>query len=176
MNKDFITPHPPSPLLPRKRGEGGVQFPSPHLCGRGERGEGQFVLLWLIVLLFSACAPAQTPPNLAATPGESVVVTRNRYQNDLFSVAYPTGWRVITSPAGSPPSVTFVAPGDCLLIEVSSTPLDQAPTAPACGQPDIRTDQRMVQSISIAGSAPAAEWDGFAAAFDQIAASLKDNS
>ena len=133
--------------------------------------------LWLMVLVFSACAPAaETPPNLAATPGEAVIVTRDTYANDRFSVSYPTGWRVITSPAGAPPSVTLVAPGNCQLIEIAAAPIDPAPTAPACDQPDIRPLTRTIGQISIAGSAPAAEWEGFASAFEHIAASLKDNS
>ena len=121
--------------------------------------------LWLI-LLFSACIPASPPPNLSATPGAAVVVTRDHYQNDRSASTIPTGWRVITSPAGAPPSVTFVAPGDCALIIVSSAPLDQAPAAPACDQPDIQTDAGTVTLGDIdhdcAGARPAPDGMTFA--------------
>src|ERR1700690_2121838 len=58
----------------------------------------------VMILLFAACIPASPPTDLGATPGASAIITRDSYSNDLFSVAYPTGWRVITSPAGAPPS------------------------------------------------------------------------
>ena len=105
-----------------------------------------------MLLLFSASIPAEAPPNLSATMGAAVMVTRNRYQNDRFSLEYPTGWRVITSPAGAPPNVTLVAPGNCALIEVSSTPLDRAPDSPSCDQPDIRPLLRTVGAITSPGA------------------------
>ena len=132
--------------------------------------------LWLILLL-AACIPAATPANIAATPGEAAVITRDTYQNDVFRVVYPTGWRVITSPAGAPPSVTFVAPGNCALIIVASDSAPQSLTSPSCAQPDIKTSTKTVtlssHQITIAGSAPSAGWDDFVNALDRIAASLK---
>ena len=132
--------------------------------------------LWLILFFFSACIPTPSAPNPDTTPG-GAIITRNTYRNDLFSVTYPAGWRAITSPAGAPPSVTFVAPGDCALIVVSSTPIDSPPTAPSCDQPDIQVIEREAsldgQQIVIAGSAPGAGWDEFLAALDRVAASLR---
>jgi hypothetical protein len=131
----------------------------------------------LIIIFFAACIPADTAPNRSATPGAGAMITRDTYQNELFSVSYPAGWRVITSPASAPPSVTFVAPGDCALIVVSSAPIDAPPTAPACDQADIQTVDRTVmldgQQIVVAGSVPASDWDEFVAALDRVAASLK---
>ena len=136
-----------------------------------------FRSLWLMILLFSACLPAPTAPSLN-TPAElGAVVTRDTYRNDLFSVTYPEGWRAITSPAGAPPTVTFVAPGDCALIVVSSAPVDAPPTAPSCDQPDIQVIEREAtldgRQIVIAGSAPGAGWEDFLAALDRVAASLR---
>lgn len=130
-------------------------------------------ILWLMILLFSACVPAATAPSPDVTSGAAVVVTGDTYRNDVFSVAYPSGWRVITSPAGAPPSVTFAAPGDCPLIVVSSAPLEQPP---ACADPDARAETRTItrgeHTFTLAGSATAALWDAYLAAADRIASSL----
>ncbi len=129
--------------------------------------------LFIILLIVSACAPASPPAQLAATPGAAVVITGDTYRSDSFSVSYPAGWRVITSPAGAPPSVTFAAPGDCPLIVVSSAPLDQPP---ACAASDARSEQRTItrgeHTFIVAGSATAALWDVYRAAADRIATSL----
>ena len=152
-----------------------------HRGFRGRRGKPIFFLwslcpLWLI-FLSSACIPASPPANVSATPGAAAIITEDTYQNDVFQVEYPKGWRVITSPAGAPPSVTFVAPGDCALIIVSSAPTDQSITSPSCDQSDLQTTKQTVtlgsQSITIAGSAPGAGWDDFIAQVDRLAASLK---
>ena len=132
--------------------------------------------LWL-TFLFAACTPASPPANLDATPGAAAVVTRDTYRNDLFSVEYPAGWRVITSPADAPPSVTFVAPGDCGLVIVSSAPLDSVPTSPACADADFTVDQREVPlgdaTVTVAASAPDAEWTALQAVMDRIARSVR---
>ncbi|MBI1259553.1 MAG: hypothetical protein GC204_18960 [Chloroflexi bacterium] len=138
----------------------------------------QLLLGCFVVLLFSACIPASPPANVSATPGEAAVITQDTYQNDVFRVEYPEGWRVITSPAGAPPSVTFVAPGDCALIIVSTSPVAEASlTSPSCDQTDIQTTTQTLtlgsQSITVAGSAPSAGWDAFTPSLDRITASLK---
>ena len=133
-------------------------------------------LLWLMLAL-AACAPAQPPPLLDATPGAGVVVTEDSYRNAIFSARYPAGWRIITSEASQPPSVIFAAPGNCALIVISSVAIDQPPTAPACEQPGIQSIAQTVTlgsiEIALAGSAPAAEWDSFLTRFEQVAASLE---
>ena len=133
--------------------------------------------LWFI-LVFSACIPATPPANVSATPGEAVTITQNTYANSVFSVVYPTKWRVITSPAGAPPSVTLVAPGDCTLIIISaSATIDQSITSPSCDQANIQTGTQTVmlgdQPITIAGSAPNDQWDEFTQALDRVSATLK---
>ncbi|MEO8395334.1 MAG: hypothetical protein ABI700_20230 [Chloroflexota bacterium] len=131
-----------------------------------------------LILLFAACIPASPPANVGATPGAAAIVTQDRYQNDVFSVTYPTGWRVITSPAGAPPSVTFVAPGDCGLVIVTSAPLKDVPHSPACNADFYYTvDKRKISlgdnTITVAASAPDAEWATLHDQMDRIAASLK---
>lgn len=133
--------------------------------------------LWLILFFVSACIPTSPAPSQTLPADTGAVITRDSYRNDLFSLTYPEGWRAITSPVGAPPSVTFVAPGDCALIVVSSAPIDEPPVAPACDQPDIQVIEREAtldgQHIVIAGSAPVADWDEFLAALDRVVASLK---
>ena len=104
---------------------------------------GNACALWLI-LLFAACIPASPPANFSATPGAAALSRETATRMTVFSVTYPTGWRVITSPAGAPPSVTFVQPGDCGLIVVSSVSLEQAPTSPSCSEPNIKTTTQTV--------------------------------
>lgn len=132
--------------------------------------------LWFI-LFISACVPAATPPPvLEATADAAVVVTDSSYQNDAFRLIYPRGWRVITSPAGAPPGVTLVAPGDCALIVVSTASLDAPAVPEACHQEDILTDTRSIDfggaTVHLAGSAPLSQWDAFLIAFERIAGSL----
>jgi len=135
------------------------------------------VSLWLIALLFSACTPAQTPPILDATPGAAVVVTADTYRSDLFSVRYPAGWRVITSQAGDPPTVTFVSPDNCALIVVSANPLTEPPESNACSDQTVRSAARNLTlgsaQIAVAGSAPTDQFDTFLTQFDQVAASIE---
>ena len=76
----------------------------------------QAFLLFAVGLL-AACVPANTPLQLAYTPGPAVIVTDDVYESDAFTVHYPSGWRVVTGAADAPTSVVFVAPD-----EQSTTP------------------------------------------------------
>lgn len=69
-------------------------------------------------LIFSACVPATVPPQLAYTPGPPVVIAGQVYHSAAFTVSYPPGWEAITSAAGSPPAVIFLAPEGNALIMV----------------------------------------------------------
>ncbi len=113
---------------------------------------------------------------MSATPGEAVVVTDSGYENDAFSLTYPTGWRVITSPADAPPGVTLVAPGDCALIVVAAAPVDPPTVPDACTQEDILSESRDLTldstTISLAGSAPLSAWGDFLVAFERVAGSV----
>ncbi len=134
-------------------------------------------LILLGALMLAACIPGQMPTVLNTTPASGVVMTRDTYRNDLFSVVYPESWRVITSAASAPPSVIFAAPDNCTIIVVSSTPVDQTPPSPSCTQSDIKTFSQTLSAggrqISVVGSAPAADWDAFKSAFDHLVASVQ---
>lgn len=130
----------------------------------------------MLFLFAAACVPAVTPPILSATPGEPVIVTGSVYENDRFSLTYPSGWRVITSPADAPPGVTLVAPGDCALIVVAIAPVDPPTVPEACQAEDILSESRDVTLdgtiISLAGSASLSAWDDFLVAFERVAGSV----
>ncbi len=134
------------------------------------------VLIGLTTLLIGACIPAEVSPILSATPGEAVIVTNNVYENDHFSLTYPTGWRVITSPADAPPGVTLVAPGDCALIVVAAAPVEPPTVPEACTQEDILSETRDLtfdsMTVALAGSAPLSAWGDFLVAFERVAGSV----
>lgn len=152
-------------------------------CTRGAgstkltRGEVALCALGLIVLLFAACTPAQTPALLGSTPGAAVVVTEDTYRSDLFTVRYPAGWRVITSQAGDPPTVTFVSPDNCALIVVSTSPITEPPESNACTDQDVQSTVRNLTlgsvHLTVVGSAPTSQFDAFLTHFEQVAASLE---
>lgn len=135
-------------------------------------------VLMLIVLAWGVggCVPARVPPHLSHTPGPSVIVTDGRYTSAAFGVMRPAGWRVITSPADTPPSVIFVAPDDRALVMVAVQPITQPP-APTHDEGEIlreayhepRIDGR---ELYVYAAAPADMWDEMAALTDDLIASL----
>jgi hypothetical protein len=84
--------------------------------------------------VFSACIPADTPPQLAHTPGTPVVITQDRVEAAHFSAVYPPGWRVITSPAELDSSLIFAAPDNCALIILATTPINPPDLADCPGE------------------------------------------
>ena len=83
-----------------------------------------------LLLLLSACVPAQVPPQLAHTPGPPITITEDTITTDVFTVRYPRGWRVVKlSIAGAPPWLAFISEDDTLRIEVRAEPFDDE-TAP----------------------------------------------
>ncbi|NDJ62306.1 MAG: hypothetical protein GYB67_14360 [Chloroflexi bacterium] len=136
------------------------------------------ILIGLVAGISAAgCIPARTPDNLGATAGPPVVVTDTLYRGAAFSAYYPRGWRVITSAASAPPTVTFVAPDDCALLLISAGPVAEPPISPVCPAADIRTTQQIIsldeRTITLAGSAPAADWSRFEMVAAQVAASVR---
>jgi len=118
--------------------------------------------------------PAEVPAQLATTPGVPAVIDTDTYTTDVFSVPIPEGWRVITGSALFPPSVTLVAPDDCMLIviglEESTAPL----SAPNCADEEAHTWREVVTQndimVYLAGVAPEAS----STAFEQIWAAVGD--
>lgn len=132
-------------------------------------------ILACILLLAAACVAAQTPAHLTSTPGAWVSVADDTVTTALFSVRYPSSWRVITSPAEAPPAVTFVSPDNCALILVSSASAE-APVSPSCDKATQTLARDILlgdSTITLAGSAPVESWDAFVTQVDQVAASLR---
>ncbi len=153
----------PEKVNPRGR-KGGV-FSLRALCSLG------------LIFLATACVPAVTPPLLGAPTGEAVMVTSDSYANGQFSLSYPTGWRVITSPVGAAPSVTLVAPDDCALIVVAAESVEAPAVPESCQDQDILSETRTVRldsrSVTLAGSAPLSGWNDFLIAFEHVAGSIE---
>lgn len=132
-----------------------------------------------ICLTFTACIPAATPEQLHFTPGAPIVVTPNTFATDAFSLRYPDGWRIVTGPAEAPQVATFVSPDNCaiILVAIGST---QPITSPDCPDTDFQSTSREITlgtlHITIAGSAPAAQWETFEHDFEQLASSVQPAS
>lgn len=105
-------------------------------------------LWWMGALLLAACgslAPAATPAQLAHTPGPPVMLTGSVYDAGVFSLRYPSGWRIVTGAASSPVWVGFVSPDEDVVLVFSVTPLADVPRPPAleADAPAV-TDQRSI--------------------------------
>ncbi len=117
-------------------------------------------------------APNRVPP----VPGDArapwVTVTADQVRHDRFSLRYPHGWRVITSPADAPTTVTLVAPGDCALIMVSTDPSLTVPHLPNCPDTPVLLDRRAPLPsggmVYLTGSAPTSDLTVFQPAFDRV--------
>lgn len=127
-------------------------------------------------LALAACTPAETPEQLHFTPGAPIVVTQNTFMTDGFSLRYPDGWRIVTGPADAPQVFTFVSPDNCaiILVAVGST---EPITSPDCADAHFQTTRREITldalTLTIAGSAPAAQWEAFLPHFELVAATLR---
>ncbi len=91
-----------------------------------ERGLGGEVLLFLILLL-SACAPRETPPQFAYTPGPPYTLDSRTLTTGIYTVETPDGWRVIAGPAEDPYTFQFVAPDNDALIVLSDHQIENPP-------------------------------------------------
>lgn len=138
--------------------------------------------LWLCVsvslcyiFVLCSCIPAQTPPQLAFTPGAPAVITDELFTNSAFSVRYPTGWRVVTGAADAPPSVTFVAADD-----VSTITLTAADPGEPERDPAFRVETRQLslegRRIYVVARVPVQDWPRFQPTFERLLASVKPAS
>jgi hypothetical protein len=103
------------------------------------------VVLILVMLLGGmGCVPAKTPQQLTFTPGAVVMVTDKVYQNEIFWVAYPARWRVITAPAETPDFVIFAAPENQALVMISASPIEEPPLLPG-----VPSEQQKIESRTL---------------------------
>jgi hypothetical protein len=126
----------------------------------------------LCYVFLSACIPAKEPPNLDDTPGPPVVITGDWVEVGGIRARYPDGWRVITSPADTPPFVIFASPDNCALIVLSVEPMDVPQPASDCEQTDFQTMTH--ETTLFAGlSAPAASFERYRTTFEAVMTSLE---
>ncbi|MBE0690592.1 MAG: hypothetical protein IH587_10780 [Anaerolineae bacterium] len=120
--------------------------------------------------------PADVPAQIATTPGAPAVIDEDTYSSDVFSAPIPEGWRVITGSALFPPSVTFVAPGDCMLIVIGLASDVDASPAPSCTDTATRTWRQVIDQddtpIYLVGLAPAASSTIFEPIFVAVAVGI----
>jgi hypothetical protein len=145
---------------------------------RRELSLQNFIILIALTfcLAFAACMPAEAPEQLRFTPGAPVVVTENTFRAERFTLRYPDGWRIVTGPAEAPQFATFVSPDNCAIILVavgSAEPI----TSPDCADADFQTERREITldtlTLTIAGSAPSAQWETFEREYERLANSVQ---
>jgi hypothetical protein len=129
----------------------------------------------LLFLLFSACIPAQTPPQLAFTPGAPASITDELFTNSAFSVRYPSGWRVVTGAADAPPSVTFVAADEVSTITLQTNPPDEPERDPAY-RIESRTLSLEGMQVYVMARVPVQDWPRFQSIFERLLASVRPGS
>jgi hypothetical protein len=130
----------------------------------------------VVFLLLTACTPAETPENLHFTPGPAVVVSENTFTAEGYTLHFPEGWRIVTGQADVPQTSTFVSPDSCSIILVSLSPINPV-TSRDCGDLEFQTITQEVTldslALTIAGSAPAEQWDTFLPRFERLIASVE---
>lgn len=136
------------------------------------------LVIWAIGLCVAGCGaivPAQTPPQLAATPGEFVTVTKHSVEARSFTFAYPYGWRIVKSnPAGEPLQFIIIAPDETQLIAVGEAEY----TLPASDRTYQRHSTITAGSavIYVAGDSVPEQRAAFDATFDFVTSSVKPAS
>lgn len=140
-------------------------------------------LRW-IFLIFGFCltacaqiAPAQVPDRLAnqdnpqlPTLAAPFTITTDTYQNSAFVVAYPQGWRVVSSASFAPPSAVFVSPDEKQIILITT----EADATLAYPFVDIDYEQisRQKDTIGVLGVAPRDEWESFLITYEMMFTAL----
>lgn len=131
-----------------------------------------------LFVLASACTSVASSV-LNATPAPGVTITDDEVITPTFIIDYPEGWRVVTSAAGQPISITLVAPGDCELIVASTVNLNAPPFSPSCNRRDVKRETHLVRldngvQIVLAGVCRESEYDAFLPVWEQVIASVED--
>lgn len=125
-----------------------------------------------------ALVPAKLPPQLENTPGAPATITDRHFSTAAFSLVYPDGWIVITSPANTMPWGVFISPDETAVIVVSVEPLDPLPQPPVLLEgialrEETRTvalgeDTRVIVSLI----APETTWDSHYRHLERLADTL----
>lgn len=156
----------------RRRGDGGAGNVAPAGVW------GSTPLLFVILVLLSACSPRETPPQLAFTPGPAYRLTDRTLITDLYSVETPSGWRVIAGPAEDPYTFQFVAPDNDAIIVISNHEITTPPVplgVDTTSEMSPRTTQLEVggQTITVMLVAPSILTEVMTPTLDRVVASLR---
>jgi hypothetical protein len=148
------------------------QVARPHL----EKKSGRWLVTGVLALL-AACVPATVPKHLAYTPGAPVLILDGLYDAGVFTVGYPAGWVVVSSPANQPSAVTLVAPDESATIRLSTHPgLEPMPDEDLPN--GMRLHMRQVTLadgtvVTLTLGAPIAEWEAYLAVFETVVESVQ---
>jgi len=130
----------------------------------------------LLLMVLSACVPANVPKHLSYTPGPPVLALDGMYDAGVFSVRYPAGWVVVSSPANQPAAVTLVAPDESGIIRLSTHPnLEPMPDEDLPSGMRLHTEQIALSDstmLTLTLGAPGAEWSAYLVIFEAVARSV----
>jgi hypothetical protein len=135
---------------------------------------------WLasgLLALLAACVPATVPEHLAYTPGPPMLTMDGVYNAGAFTVRFPPGWIVVSSPANQPAAVTLVAPDESATIRLSTHPdLEPMPDEDLPNGMRLHTEQATLDDglvVTFTLGAPVAEWESYLAVFEAVVASTQ---
>lgn len=134
-------------------------------------------LLLIMTLLLAGCGalvPAQTPPQLAQTPGAPVQISAGKILTMQFTVQAPPAWRVITSASIDPITLILAAPDNAALIVVSAQQIVRPPRPQTDAALRILHQMRQFTgtAVYVYAAAPADEWSRFAPLVMALLASI----
>jgi hypothetical protein len=99
------------------------------------------------------------------------------YDADVFTLRYPAGWVVVSSPANQPAAVTLVAPDESATIRLSTHPgLEPAPDEDLPNGMRLHTEQLTLDDgtmVTLSLGAPVAAWDDFLEVFESVVESIE---
>lgn len=134
-------------------------------------------LLLIMVLLLAGCGalvPAQTPLQLAQTPGAPLQISAGSILTAQFRLQAPADWRVITSASIDPITLILAAPDNAALIVVSAQQIVRPPRPQTDAPLRILYQARELSEtrVYVYAAAPADEWSRFAPLVMALLASI----
>ena len=135
---------------------------------------------WLmsgVLAILASCVPATVPEHLAYTPGPPVLVLDGIYDAGVFTVRYPAGWVIVSSPANQPTALTLVAPDESATIRLSTHPdLEPMPDEDLPNGMRLHTEQDTLADgmvVTFTLGAPVAEWESYLTVFEGVVESAQ---
>jgi len=139
----------------------------------------RMALALMLLIGVTACgriAPATPPAQLSHTPGPPVTIADGTYTSIAFTVDYPGGWRVVTSPAFSLPWTVFASPADDAVIVVAVDPDDTDVTPANAIDPITRLEDTITlpeNTITVALITSNTQIETFRPIFEAVVASMR---